>query len=66
MKNFVAQKRLQKNITQQELAYKIEISVSGLANIENNRNIPSVEIALKIAEYLKCTVEEIFQLTKKE
>ena len=60
------EKRLQKKITQQELANLIDISISQLANIENNRNIPSVEIAIKIAHKLDCIVEEIFYIKEKE
>lgn len=66
MENIMKEKRLQKKITQQELANLIDISISQLANIENNRNIPSVEIAIKIAHKLDCIVEEIFYIKEKE
>jgi putative transcriptional regulator len=66
MENKLKEKRLQKNITQQELAYLTKISMSQLANIENNRSVPSVEIAIKIAHTLDCIVEEIFYIIEKE
>lgn len=66
MKNCIREKRLQKKITQQELAYRIDLSLSQLANIENNRTTTNVETALKIANELECFVEEIFLLDKKE
>lgn len=66
MENNLKEKRLIKKITQQELANSIDISISQLANIENNRSIPSVEIAIKIAKKLDCIVEDIFYVTEKE
>lgn len=66
MENKLKEKRLQKKITQQELANLIDISISQLANIEKNRNVPSVEIAIKIAHKLDCIVEEIFFIIEKQ
>ena len=66
MENKMKEKRLQKHITQQKLAYLIDISISQLSNIENNRSICSVEIAIKIAHKLDCIVEEIFYIKEKE
>lgn len=66
MENKIKEKRLLKKITQQELANTINISLSQLANIENNRSICSVEIAIKIAQKLDCIVEEIFKIIEKE
>lgn len=66
MKNKIKEKRSELKITQQELAYIIGISLSSLANIENNRCIPNVETSIKIAYNLHCIVEEIFIITEKE
>lgn len=66
MENKLKEKRLLKKKTQQELANSIDISLSQLANIENRRCIPSVEIAIKIAHKLDCIVEEIFYIIEKE
>lgn len=53
-------------ITQQELAYRVGMSISQLANIENQRSSPNVELAIKIAKELNCNVEEIFFIKEKE
>ena len=66
MENKLKEKRLTKNITQQELAYKVGVSISQVANIENNRCICNVEMAIKIAHILDCIVEEIFIIKEKE
>lgn len=66
MVNRLKEKRKENKITQQKLATLIDISLSHYTNIERNDNIPSVEIALKIAHELNCNVEEIFLLDKKE
>jgi len=59
MINRIEQYRREK-YTQEEISRKIDISLSQYRNIEKNRSIPSVEIALKIAKILNTTVEEIF------
>lgn len=59
MINKIEQYRREK-FTQEEISRKIDISLSQYRNIEKNRSIPSVEIALKIAKILNTTVEEIF------
>lgn len=66
MKNKIKDKRIEMKITQQQLANKVGMSMSSLANIENNRTIPNVETSIKIAQNLKCLVEEIFLIDKKE
>jgi len=66
MVNRLKEKRKENRITQQKLSNAIDISLSHYTNIERNDNIPSVEIALKIASQLKCNVEDIFILDKKE
>lgn len=48
------------------LAKGVGVSRQAIHAIETNRNIPSVELALRISEYLKLPVEEIFQLSKKK
>lgn len=66
MVNRLKEKRKENKITQQKLSNLIDISLSHYTKIERNDTIPSVEIALKIANELKCHVEDIFRLDKKE
>ena len=53
-------------ITQQELADKMNVSRQTINAIENGKFNPSVKLALLIAEFFKCNVEDIFYLTKEE
>lgn len=50
------------DLTQQELADKVECSRQTIHSIESGKFVPSVELALKIARELDTKVEEIFML----
>ncbi|WP_371804882.1 helix-turn-helix transcriptional regulator [Candidatus Lokiarchaeum ossiferum] len=62
MKNRVKELRIEKNITQQELATAVNITRQAISYIEKNQKNPNIIIALKIAEYFKIPVDEIFEL----
>ena len=64
--NNVMKKRKEKNLTQLELAYRIKISESQIRNIEKSRSIPNIEIVLKLAKELGCTVEELFYIINED
>ena len=49
-------------LTQQELSERADVSRKSINAIENGIYVPSTVLALKIAEILKCSVEDIFQL----
>ena len=49
-------------LTQQELSESAEVSRKSINAIENGVYVPSTVLALKIANTLNCTVEELFQL----
>jgi len=50
------------NLTQAEVAERVGCSRQTVNSIENNKFIPSVELALRIAQLLQVPVEEIFFL----
>jgi putative transcriptional regulator len=50
------------NLTQAEVAQKVGCSRQTINSIENNKFIPSVELALRIAQLLHVRVEDIFFL----
>ncbi len=52
------------NLTQAEVAQKAGCSRQTINSIENNKFIPSVELALRIARLLKVSVEDIFFLAQ--
>ena len=49
-------------MTQQELSERAEVSRKSINAIENGVYIPSTVLALKIANILNCTVEDLFRL----
>jgi DNA-binding XRE family transcriptional regulator len=63
MKNRIAEFRKAKNMTQPKLAEKAKISTyTALQKYEKGVNIPLVDTAIRIAQALDTTVEELFQL----
>jgi len=52
------------NLTQAEVAQKAGCSRQTINSIENNKFIPSVELALRIARLLQVSVEDIFFLAQ--
>lgn len=61
--NEVYKLRLQKNVTQEELAEKLCVSRQTVIAIEKGNYTPSVLLALKIASLFKLPVEQIFKIS---
>lgn len=51
--------RLKNGYTQAQLAEKVAVRQSTIANYESGRNLPSTKHLLKLAEVFKVTVEDI-------
>ena len=66
MKNSVKEERLKMNITQQELADKLNVSRQTIFAIETGKYIPSTILSLKIGKVFKKQVEYIFVLERKD
>jgi putative transcriptional regulator len=62
MKNNLKAERLNKGITQVQLAELVSVSRQTIISIESNRYNPSVLLSLKIALVLKKRVEQLFEL----
>ncbi len=62
MKNNIRIERAIIRISQQELANAIGVSRQTIFAIENNKFIPSTELALKLSAYFGKSVNELFQL----
>lgn len=60
MKNKVKIFRAIHDITQEELANKLEVSRQTILAIEKNKYDPSLKLALKIAKLFEVPVEELF------
>lgn len=66
MKNNIRVERAVLNITQDELAQRINVSRQSIHAIENGKYVPSTVLALKIARVFDKTVEAIFQLEESD
>ncbi len=63
LSNNLKVKRFNKNqITQDELAKQVHVSRQTIHAIENGKFNPSVTLALKLAEFFDCRVEDVFYL----
>ena len=60
LKNNLKNLRKQINITQDDLAYKLEVSRQTISSIENGRYDPSITLAFKISIFFGKKIEEIF------
>ena len=49
--------RQDNDLTQEELAKKISTSRSNIANYENDKNMPSIDILEKLSEILNCSID---------
>ncbi len=62
MDNNIRVERAIKRISQTELAAAIGVSRQTIFAIENNKFVPSTELALKLSAYFGKTVNELFWL----
>ena len=62
LQNNLQELRKSSGLTQQELSVSAEVSRKSINAIENGIYIPSTVLALKIANTLKCKVEDLFKL----
>ncbi len=62
MKNSIRIERAVKRISQQELAEAVGVSRQTIYAIENDKFIPSTELALKLSAYFSKSVNELFSL----
>lgn len=62
MKNTIRVERAILNITQADLAEKVNVSRQTINAIESNKYVPSTVLALKIARVFKKKLEDIFIL----
>ncbi|MFD1426828.1 putative transcriptional regulator [Kroppenstedtia sanguinis] len=62
--NLVREIRKKRGITQDQLAKELQVTRQTIIAIERNRYNPSLELALKFANYFGQPVEEIFHLTE--
>lgn len=62
--NRVKDKRIEKNLTQLELANLVGVTPKYIGFIENGERNPSLQVAQKIAKILDSTIDDIFLHSK--
>ncbi len=62
VRNYLRKVRTEQHINQKELAEAIGICHRTIINIETGERNPSVETALRLAAYLRVSVEELFEV----
>jgi putative transcriptional regulator len=62
LNNSVHIKRKAAGITQEDLAASVGVTRQTIISIEKGNYVPSVLLALKIAEFFQVPVEEVFYL----
>ena len=55
----IREKRLEKNISQGELAKEFGVHPSTVVKWESGVAYPRVEILIKLSEYFNCTIDEL-------
>mgnify|MGYP002869723489 CR=1 FL=1 len=60
MNNKLKLLRTMHDLTQEELAYKLEVSRQTINAIESNKYLPSLGLAFKISNLFKVKIEEVF------
>jgi putative transcriptional regulator len=62
MENDLKELRKKRNLTQEELAQKLDVTRQTIIAIEHNKYDPTLRLALKIAQFFETKVEKIFKL----
>ena len=60
MQNDVRQRRMERGLSQAQLASAMSVSRQTINSIETGRYVPSLPLALGLARYFGTTVEEMF------
>lgn len=62
VRNRVRELRLERGMTQQQLADAVSVSRQSINSIECNRYVPSLPLALNFARVFDCATDDIFSL----
>jgi len=60
--SLVREFRVKAGITQAELGKTLGVSRQSIISIEKGHYVPSLPLALKIAQFFKCSTDDIFKL----
>lgn len=62
MKNNIKKMRLEKNVTQEDLAQAVQVSRQTIIAIEKGNYTPSLLLAMQLASFFKVSIEKLFYL----
>lgn len=60
MKNRIKELRAKNDLTQDQLANKLDVSRQTIISLEGERYNPSIILAFKLAKTFSCSIEDIF------
>ncbi|WP_339322397.1 helix-turn-helix transcriptional regulator [Paenibacillus sp. FSL W8-0194] len=60
MKTRIRENRTTRNMTQEELAARLNVSRQTVISLENNKYKPSLVLAHKLAQIFGCRMEDLF------
>lgn len=60
--NRIKELRARDNLTQEELAQKVNVTRQTIISIEKGEYVPSLVLGMRIAKEFKLTIEEVFTL----
>jgi putative transcriptional regulator len=58
--------RLERGLTQDDLAQAVGVSRQSINAIERGRYTPSLPLALRFAQFFRCSTDELFQLKEND
>lgn len=59
--NRIRDYRVERGLTQDELAQAVGVSRQSIISIERGRYTPSLYLALRLAQFFQCSVDELFK-----
>ncbi|MFP7277297.1 helix-turn-helix transcriptional regulator [Bacillus paralicheniformis] len=60
MKTLIKEKRTSLNMTQEELAKRLDVSRQTVISLEKGKYKPSLVVAHKLAQIFECLIEDLF------
>ncbi len=57
----IRERRMEAHMTQTELAEKAELDQTQLSRYENGKNLPGLEVLMKLEEVLNCTLKDLYK-----
>ena len=66
LRNALKEHRLRKNLTQEDLAAKVGVTRQTIIAIEKEKFVPSVKLALELAEALDVPIGRLFRLENEQ